>query len=469
MILPDKVNQTLEVPPSAYIPSTLREQVLNVDDILQICSILCSLLLIFGYIFIRATDKTLDRLSLRLLVYSCFLNIIFGICQILLNNHGFEDAERSCDVVMAFFVFSDMCTTLLLTCIAVNLWIHIVYKAVIVSPRVLEAIYVLGCLVFTAFMAITPFFSPADVYLYNPSLSQCWFATSVPPTPMEIFWQLWLFHVWQLTGVIASLFAFVSVMVVLRREEISIDDNIASAQATVHQWSGTEDKSSPALIEHDQQTTLDIEHNLEISKSNHKKRPSVVSSLSRRTMERGKIGCCYMLKFWLPRRAFSAHRQLRKTAIHASLRNSRNISYVAKTIRQVICYSSGFISTGAKGPLLLLCFMIDPALWSAIKLIRRRRKERNALGIAQPPPAPVITTPAALQKAKAASPLSYDDVDVSFTMKDRSYSDVEMNNDDISIIASNGGTQESTIKLGDEPVTSAEQLVECPGHSSKNL
>lgn len=341
MILSDKLNQSLEVPPAAYIAPNLRAQVLNVDDILQICSIICSLLIILGYIFIRTTDRTLDRLSLRLLVYSCSLSIIFGICQILLNNHGFENAEKSCDAVMAFFVFSDMGTTMLLTCIAINLWIHIVYRSVFVSPRALEAIYVVGCLVFTAFMAITPFFSSADVYLYNESLSQCWFATSVPPTPIEIFWQLWLFHVWQLTGVIASLFAFVSVMIVLRREELSIDDNIASAQATLHQWSGNEDKSSPELIEHDEQDTLEIDNNTGEPKTNHRKRPSVVSNLSRRTMERGKVGCCYLLKFWLPKRAFSSHRKLRKTAIHASLRNSRNISYVSKTIRQVICYSLG--------------------------------------------------------------------------------------------------------------------------------
>jgi 7 transmembrane receptor (rhodopsin family) len=330
----------VEVATTSSVSPELRDQVLGVDDSLQICSIVCSLLIIVGYVFIRTVDKTLDRLSLRLLIYSCFFNIIFGICQLFLNKN-YVLADRACDAVMAFFVLSDMATALLLTCIAINLYLHIVHKAQIkASARVLETIYVVGTIILTGFMAITPFFAPDDVYNYNENLRQCWFVTSLPPTPMEIFWQLWLFHLWQLIGVLAALFAFISVIVNLRREEISIDEHIASAQVTANKWTCGDDKISPNLAEQAHSNT-DQEHSSEERNIKDTKRHSVVSNFSRRTVEKGREKCIHWLKFWLPRRAFSSHREIRNTAIHASIRNSRNISYVAKTIRQVICYSLG--------------------------------------------------------------------------------------------------------------------------------
>lgn len=111
--------------------------------------------------------------------------------------------------------------------------------------------------------------------------------------------------------------------------------------------------------------------------------------------------------------------------------------------------------------------MIDPALWSAIKVKRRRRKEKKALRTAQLTAAPIITIPAAPQKA--ATPLSYDVVNIPRTMNERGYSDMEPSFDDVSIIESNAGMQNSPIELGNEPVTSEDQLVECSENCSRDL
>ncbi|KAI8583839.1 hypothetical protein K450DRAFT_220222 [Umbelopsis ramanniana AG] len=369
----------------------LRHTVLIVDNILSVSSILCSILMILGYCFIRATDKSVDRLSLRLLVETCIFNIIFGVSQLLLNSEYSIGSDPRCNAVMTVFVFSDLASSLLLTCIAINLLLIICYEPQLkVSRRALEILYTLGSILFSGFIAANPFFSPNKVYDYSDSLHQCWFAYSTPPKDEQIFWQLWTFHFWQMTGVITSIVCFSIVLIKLRREEIHIDDNLESAQNSVTKWMVSENAEE---VENDESTEQAEEHKNTFNEAIRRQGTDLSERIT-------------ILKFFLPRRWF--RKTERHRAAHAAITQNRRVSFVSRTIRQVICYLAvliiteifnfgslidlivssryqpiyyflGYLSTGARGPLLLLCFLIDPSLWSAWEVYSNRKKAERML------------------------------------------------------------------------------------------
>jgi hypothetical protein len=299
----------------------LRHTVLTISNVLQIISIVCSVLIALGYWFIRATDKTLDRVSLRLLVETCFFSLIFGITQLLLNIENTVDQEPECDAVMTFFVFSDLASALLMTCIAINLLLVICYESRMNTSRMtLEVCYTVGTTGFSAFIAVSPFFFPENVYSYSIELHQCWFEYSSPPKGIEIFWQLWTFHLWQMTGVVTTIVCFTIVLIKLRRDEISIDDNMESAENSVSKWFGPSESVHIKSFEEAEEI-----------------KETIPQSLKRQGTDLSQK--CYFLKFFLPRSWF--RKTERQKAVHAAISRNRRVSYVSKTIRQVICYVAG--------------------------------------------------------------------------------------------------------------------------------
>jgi hypothetical protein len=304
----------------------LRHTVLIVDNILSVTSILCSIFIIIGYCYIRATDKSMDRLSLRLLLETCIFNILFGVSQLLLNSEYAIASYHRCNAVMTMFVLADLATSLLLTCIAINLLLVICYEPQIkVSRRALELFYTLGSIFFSAFVAVTPFFSSRTVYDYNDKLHQCWFAYSSPLTGREIFWQLWAFHLFQMIGVITAIVCFTVVVIKLRREEINIDDNLECAQASVTKWMAPEDA---------------IEVRTDGTADEAKERKQSIHEIIKRRGS-GLVENSTFLKFFLPRRWF--RKTERHRAAHAAIAQNRHVSYVTRTVRQVICYLAGML------------------------------------------------------------------------------------------------------------------------------
>lgn len=303
------------------ITTELRHHVLKIDNVLQAVSIGCCVTIIACYCFIRFTDKTLDRLSLRLLVESCAFSTSFGVSQLLLNSYYAINSERKCNAVMGFFVASDIATALLMTCIAINLLLAIVYRTRIqLSMKALEIWYTGGSIALAAFMAITPFFSPDAVYSYSSELQQCWFITSVPQTSTSAFWQFWLFHLWQMIGVVTTVICFAVVLVKLRQEEISIDENLESVQVAADRWNGPDAGKDCQCIAHPTKDTL----------------PHAIIRHGSNIRERSSFA-----KFCLPRRWFSKSKSPKLIAAQAAVHRNRNVSYVGKTIRQAVCYSLG--------------------------------------------------------------------------------------------------------------------------------
>ncbi|GAB5593704.1 hypothetical protein Unana1_08604 [Umbelopsis nana] len=179
--------------------------------------------------------------------------------------------------------------------------------------KALEIWYTGGSIALAAFMAITPFFSPDAVYSYSSELQQCWFMTSVPQTSTSIFWQFWLFHLWQMIGVVTTVICFAVVLVKLRQEEISIDENLESVQVAGDRW-------NCQCIAHTTKDTL----------------PHGIIRYGSKIRERSSFA-----KFCLPRRWFSKSKCPKLTAAQAAMKPNRNVSYVGKTIRQAVCYSLG--------------------------------------------------------------------------------------------------------------------------------
>ncbi|KAG2185490.1 hypothetical protein INT44_002281 [Umbelopsis vinacea] len=296
---------------------------------------------------------------------------------------------------MTMFVFSDIASALLLTCIAINLLLVICYEPQLkVSRRVLEICYTAGSIVFSAFIAITPYFTSDAVYEYSPNLHQCWFAYSTPPTGQQIFWQLWTFHFWQLTGVVTAIVCFAIVLIKLRREEIRIDDNLESAQNSVTKWMVTE--ATEEVIDEETSEQAEV------------RKHSINEAIRRQGTEMSEK--ITFLKFFLPRKWF--RKTARHRAAHAAITQNRRVSFVSRTIRQVICYLAvliiteifnfgsmidlivssryqpiyyflGYLSTGARGPLLLLCFLVDPALWSAWEIYSTRKTNERMIETAE--------------------------------------------------------------------------------------
>jgi hypothetical protein len=290
---------------------------------MQAVSMSCSVLIIAGYFFIRSVDKELDRISLRLLVETCVANLVFGVSQLLLNSEYALNSYKKCDAVMSFFIVSDVAASLLMTCIAINLLLVIVFRTQLkLSMKSLELCYTLGSVSISVFTAITPFFSPKLIYSYSDELKQCWFTSSDPPTLSQTLWQLWLFHLWPMIGVITTLVCFGIVLIKLRREEIRIDDNLNAVQTSTDKWSGLDD--AKAGKDNDS-----VEQAIESIPQPIKRQGSHMSENSN------------LLKFFLPRRWTSKRNSKMHEAAHDAVTHNRHVSYVGKTIRQVICYSLG--------------------------------------------------------------------------------------------------------------------------------
>ncbi|CAO3694578.1 unnamed protein product [Umbelopsis ramanniana] len=305
----------------------LRHTVITVDNILSIASILCSILIILGYCFIRATDKTIDRPSLRLLLETCIFNILFGISQLVLNSEASVASYERCNAVMTVFVLSDMASSLLLTCIAINLLLVICFDTKIkVSRRTLEICYTVGSIGFSAFIAITPFFSNYAVYDFSDSLHQCWFAYASPPTSQQIFWEVWTFHLWQMLGVLTAIVCFSWVLIKLRKEEINIDDNLECAQNSASRWMAPE-------------TVIEVRDDETAAEAEVRKRETINEAIRRQGTDLSERS--FLLKFCLPRRWF--RKTERHRAAHAAITQNRHVSFVTRTIRQAICYLAGMI------------------------------------------------------------------------------------------------------------------------------
>lgn len=303
----------------------VRHIVLTVDNVLSVASILCSVLIILGYTFIRVTEKSIDRPSLRLLLESCIFNISFGISQLILNSEYAGGTNFTCNAVMTIFVLSDLASSLLLNCIAINLLLVICFDTKIkISRRALEACYTFGSIGFATFIAITPFFSKYAIYDFSENLHQCWFAYSTPPTRQQIFWELWTFHLWQIIGVITTIVCFSLVLIKLRKEEISIDDNLECAENSASRW------MAPEMIEE----VRDDEH---AEETEARKKETINEAIRRQGTDLSQK--ITFLKFFLPRKWF--RKTERHRAAHAALTQNRHVSYVTRTIRQIICYLAG--------------------------------------------------------------------------------------------------------------------------------
>lgn len=305
------------------IPIELRHRVLYADNVMQAVSMSCSVLIIAGYFFIRSVDKELDRISLRLLVETCVANLVFGVSQLLLNSEYALNSYKKCAAVMSFFVLADVATSLLMTCIAINLLLVIVFRTRLkLSMKALELCYTIGSVSISIFMAITPFFTPEVIYSYSEQLKQCWFASSDPPTASETFWELWLFHLWPMIGVTTTLVCFGIVLIKLRQEEIKIDENLNAVQTSADKWFGLDDAK--------------------VGKDNdlvEQAKESIPQAIKRQGSHMSENS--YLLKFLLPRRwSFKRNNKMREAA-HDAVTHNRHVSYVGKTIRQVICYSLG--------------------------------------------------------------------------------------------------------------------------------
>jgi hypothetical protein len=188
----------------------------------------------------------------------------------------------------------------------------------------LEAYYTLGSIGFSVFIAITPFFSRKPVYGYSENLHQCWFAYSTPPMRQEIFWELWTFHLWQMTGVVTAIVCFSLVLIKLRKEEISIDDNLECAQNSANRW------MSPEIVVEDREDETAEE-------AEDRKKETINEAIRRQGTDLSERS--FFLKFFLPRKWF--RKTERHRAAHAAITQNRHVSFVTRTIRQIICYLAG--------------------------------------------------------------------------------------------------------------------------------
>ncbi|KAI7860661.1 hypothetical protein BDC45DRAFT_1700 [Circinella umbellata] len=216
----DRFNQT-EIN-EGKVPIELQDLGTEVCSILYYVSFGCCFLVFLGYAFIRHFDPLHDRLTVRLIVYSAIAHIVLGTAGVIRINRIGVGKPNACKTIMFFYIFANLFSTMLITCIAINL--QVVFVHGVKRKRYLERVYLLGSFFAAFILAAVPLFPGVDSYKDNPRMHNCWFKRSKSGTTG--IWGVMGLYFWLILSTAYCLIALILVLGKMWRDEFIINRHL---------------------------------------------------------------------------------------------------------------------------------------------------------------------------------------------------------------------------------------------------
>ncbi|KAI8394069.1 uncharacterized protein BYT42DRAFT_601593 [Radiomyces spectabilis] len=347
-------------------PAALKDLSSRVSVILFYVSIVCAVAVIVGYAFIRHVNKDLDRISLRLLLYASVVHILLAVATILRSHLTLSDP--ACQFLMFLYVFSDIGSTLLITCIAVNLQIVFVHS--IRSCRHLEFVYLTVSALISFIAAVAPLISPTPVYGYDPNVRECWFLGD--QHHITSLWVLFDLYLWILLSIVYCFIALLLVLIKMRREENLINQHLDRIRPR-----------KPRFFNLFFRPTMDISTDLNATENDDPASPDSPRRRSQSTDSRNAFRPSFLAK--------TIYRVIWYPLALVITRIWGVIDFIYSYQNQKVCAFYAlmtFITVPAQGIFLMLFFLADPALQKAMQMHWDKRNHGDHLYCVRPSKGP---------------------------------------------------------------------------------
>ncbi|KAI8142868.1 hypothetical protein BJV82DRAFT_669009 [Fennellomyces sp. T-0311] len=146
-----------------------RQVVLGIAVTSASISLLASLVVLVSYFFILWYQASMvNRVSLRLIVFSCLCNVVFS--AMAMATAGMTDTSTACKVIIYFVIATDVMSVTCLSMIGLNLVMILIIR--VAHPQKMEKYYY----VFIALMAVIALVPPlgSKSPSATPTGRSCW-------------------------------------------------------------------------------------------------------------------------------------------------------------------------------------------------------------------------------------------------------------------------------------------------------
>ncbi|RUS19744.1 hypothetical protein BC937DRAFT_87007 [Endogone sp. FLAS-F59071] len=186
---------------------------------LNIISMICSVLVLFTYTFLRWHYRNImNRVSMRLTVQAIVASFLFSIGQILSDIP--TGPSLICTSSVWMYVFFDLLSVWLVTMIAFNL--HIMFVWGRAAPLMFDKWYLPICIALSSVSFMPLFFNG---YGWEVKEQTCWYTKDIG-TGVALGWEFGTYYIWVF---IATAYCIFAITVVLRKIQESAD-NLAKIQ-----------------------------------------------------------------------------------------------------------------------------------------------------------------------------------------------------------------------------------------------